>query len=116
MANVRPTVLLSGLPCASFNVPANLIRRGTANVGTTSLGARAVRLGACGSAATGRCCARVPATPQPRENNKHTPTHLMVQFMGAPLSSAVEEIQIFSRVSERRTSTHSGDGPREAGR
>src|SRR5713226_946376 len=80
MAKVTPSVLLSGLPCASFNVPANLIRRGTANVGTTSLGACAVRLGACGSAATGRCCACAPAMH--RKDTKHNRDHLAVRFMG----------------------------------
>src|SRR5712692_7106658 len=91
MAKVTPTVLLRGLPCASFNVPANLIRRGTANVGTSSLGACAVRLGACTSAATdgcpgnpsagtGRCCACTPHTQRRHTTSIQAPIH--VRFMG----------------------------------
>src|SRR6266849_9049347 len=113
MAKVTPTTPVRGFPCSSFNVSANFTNRGTGNVGTNS-GGTTVRLGACGSAATG-CCACIPAAPKPRENNKPTPTHLMVRFMGSPLSSAAEEVQIFSRVTEQRTSAKNGDGPREAG-
>src|SRR5713226_7079021 len=84
MAKVRPTVLLRGLPWASFNVPANLTNRGTGNDGTSSRGTCTVRPGACGSAATGRCCACAPATPKHKKNTKPTPIHLTVRFM-APL-------------------------------
>src|SRR6266481_10011756 len=90
MANVTPTIPVRAFPSSSFNVPANFTNRGTGNVGTNSAGVCTVRLGACGSAATG-CCACIPATPPPRESNKPTPTHLMVLFMGSPLSSAGEE-------------------------
>src|SRR5713101_7257292 len=109
MAKVTPTVLLSGLPWASFNVPANLIRRGTAKVGTTSLGACAVRLGDSGTAVTGprpcreaassdtgRCCPCAPATH--RKNTKHNRGHLAVRFMGPLLSSHAEGFIIFSWV------------------
>src|SRR6266478_10170655 len=93
MANVTPTTPVRGFPSSSFNVPANFTNRGTGDGGTTSRGACTIPLGACGSAATG-CYACIPATPRPIENHKPTPTHLMVRFMGAPLSSETEEIQI----------------------
>src|SRR6266403_4343287 len=83
MAKVTPTTPVRALPNSSFNVPADFTRRGTGKAGTNSAGVCTVRLGACGSAATG-CCACTPATHQPRENNKPTPTHLMVQFMRHP--------------------------------
>src|SRR6266436_8613148 len=89
MAKVTPTTPVRGLPNSSFNVPANFTKRGTGNAGTTSCGVCTVRLGACGSVLTG-CCACIPATPKPRENNKPTPTHLIVRLMGSPLSSAAE--------------------------
>src|SRR6267143_7040919 len=107
MANVTPTTPVRDFLSSSFNVPANFTRRGTGKAGTNSRGVCTVRLGACGSALTG-CCACIPAAPQPRENNKPTPTHLMVQFMGSPLSSATEETQIFSRVKPRRASNEWG--------
>src|SRR5713101_4298781 len=113
MAKVMPTVLLRGLPCASFKVPANLIRRGTANVGTSSLGACAVRLGDSGTAVTGprpcleasssdtgRCCPCAPATH--RKNTKPNRDHLAVRFMGPLLSSQAEGIKIFSGSGPRR--------------
>src|SRR5882672_5607283 len=107
MAKVTPTTPVRALPNSSFNVPANFTRRGTGKAGTNSAGVCTVRLGACGSALTA-CCACIPTAPQPRENNKPTPTHLMVQFMGSPLSSAAEEIQIFSRVKPRCASNEGG--------
>src|SRR5712692_3516962 len=115
MAKVRPTVLLSGLPCASFNVPANLIRRGTANVGTTSLGACAVRLGACGSAATGCCCACAAATPKHKTNTTPTPIHLTVRFMAPLLSSQAEVFIIFSWIRAAARCLPKGDNPKKLG-
>src|SRR6266436_840129 len=103
MANVTPTTPVRGFPSSSFIVPANFTNRGTGNGGTTSRGACTVLLGACGSAATG-CCACIPATPKPRKNTKPVPTDLMVQFMESPLSAEAEEVQIFYRVTEQRTS------------
>src|SRR5712692_7690627 len=127
MTKVTPTALLSGLPCASFNVPANLIRRGTAKVGTTSLGACAVWLGDSGAAVTsprpcldasssdtGRCCACAPATP--RKNTKHNRDHLAVRFMEPLLSSEAEEFQVFSWVRATALCLPKGDNPKKAGR
>jgi hypothetical protein len=39
------------------------------------------------------------------ENNKTTPNHLTVRFMGSPLSSEAEEIRILFRDGPQRTST-----------
>src|SRR5882762_11669854 len=89
MANVTPTTPVRAFASSSLNTPANFTNRGTGSAGTNSPGVCTVRLGACGSALTG-CCACIPATPQPRENNKPTPAHLIVRFMGSPLSSAAE--------------------------
>src|SRR5712692_6626582 len=129
MAKVRPAVLLRGLPWASFKVPANLISRGTANGGTNSLGACAVRLGDSGTAVTGprpcleasssdtgRCCACAAATPKHKTNTKPTPIHLIVRFMAPLLSSEAEEIQILSwaRAAPRRLPD--GGQSKEAGR
>src|SRR2546422_4930092 len=113
MANVTPTTPVRGLPSSSLEAPANLTKRGTGNGGTTSRADCSRPLGVCGSALTG-CWARIPVTPKPRENNKPTPAHLTVRFMGSPLSSAAEEIQIFSLVKPRRASTE-GDDPRKLG-
>src|SRR5713226_7682167 len=118
MAKVTPTTLVRALPCSSLNIPANLTNRGTGNVGTNSGGACTVRLGACGSAATGRCCACAPATP--RKNTKHNRDHLAVRFMGPLLSSQAEGFIILSRVRAAArclpkgdNSKKLGDGPRD---
>src|SRR5712692_2934344 len=128
MAKVRPTVLLSGLPCASFKVPANLIRRGTANGGTTSRGACAVRLGDSGTAVTGprpcleasssdtgRCCACAAATRKHKTNTTPTPIHLTVRFMAPLLSSQAEGFIIFSWVRAAARCLPKGDNPKKLG-
>src|SRR5260370_7150562 len=116
MAKVTPNVLLNGLPWASCKVPANLIRRGTANVGTSSLGACTVRLGAWGSAATGRCCACAAGTPKHKTNTKPTPVHLTVRFMAPLLSSQAEGFIIFSCVRATPRGFHERRRFKEAGR
>src|SRR5713226_3622937 len=107
MAKVTPTIPVRGWPRSSLKVPANFTKRGTGNVGTSSDGACAVRLGACGSAAIGRCCACTPATP--RKNTKHNRDHLAVRFMGPLLSSHAEGIKILSGSEPRLGAYLRGD-------
>src|SRR5229473_6450069 len=91
----------------------------------------AVRLGACGSAATGcrprdpsagagRCCTCAAATPKHKTNTKPTPIHLTVLFITPLLSSEGEEIQVFllgqgrgSALLLRGDNPEAGDGPRD---
>jgi hypothetical protein len=94
MANVTPTIPVLAFPSSSFIVPANFTNRGTGNAGTNSAGVCTVRLGACGSAATG-CCARTPGTPKHNASSNINPRHLAVRFMASPFSSATEEIPDF---------------------